>query len=54
MNNNNKKQNLSKGHERNAVTIIKQGLPRWRSGEDSVCNADVFDPWTGKNLWRRK
>jgi len=39
-----------------------EGLPRWRSGEESACKCrrhkrqkrHEFDPWVGKSPWRRK
>ena len=35
------------------------GLPRWRSGKESICQCRRcrrcgFHPWAGKNPWRRK
>ena len=31
-----------------------KGFPGGSDGKESACNADVFDPWVGKILWRKK
>ena len=36
--------------------ILRNGLPWWLSGKESPCQCrrHRFDPWIGKNPWKRK
>ena len=37
-------------------TSLRQGLPLWLSGKESICQCRKrgFDPWVGKIRWRKK